>query len=78
MQPLDNDLLFKTMESISDGVYFTDTERQIIYWNSGAERITGFSKDEVIGSKCSDDILRHIDDSGKILCLEECPLLEPH
>ena len=76
MQTMDNDLLFEILEGISDGVYFTNIERQITFWNSGAERITGFSRDEVVGSKCSDDILRHIDDSGKILCLEGCPLQE--
>ncbi|HQQ23852.1 MAG TPA: diguanylate cyclase [Spirochaetota bacterium] len=76
MQTMDNTLLFEILEGISDGVYFTNTDRQITFWNSGAERITGFSSDEVVGSKCSDDILRHIDDSGKILCLEGCPLQE--
>lgn len=50
MQKLDNDLMFEIMESVSDKVYFTNTEMKITFWNSGAERITGYSRDEVVGS----------------------------
>ncbi|MFX8860496.1 PAS domain-containing protein, partial [Acinetobacter baumannii] len=36
------------LENISDGVYFVDRHRRILYWNRGAERITGFSREEVL------------------------------
>lgn len=63
------------LESVSDGVYFVDKDRKILFWNRAAERITGFYRDEVLGRFCFDNILRHIDEEGKELCKEDCPLV---
>ena len=57
-----------------DGVYFTDTDRRITYWNASAERITGFSAQEVVGSRCMENILIHVDEQGRCLCESFCPL----
>ena len=62
------------LENLSDGVYFVDRRRRILYWNNGAERITGFAKDEVLGHRCHDNLLNHCDDAGTILCKTRCPL----
>jgi diguanylate cyclase (GGDEF)-like protein/PAS domain S-box-containing protein len=62
------------LESLFDGVYYVDLERRITFWNRAAERISGFSRAEVLGLCCADNILRHIDDSGRELCVEGCPL----
>jgi diguanylate cyclase (GGDEF)-like protein/PAS domain S-box-containing protein len=64
------------LESLADGVYFVDRDRRISYWNQSAERITGFSREEVVGSRCHDNVLNHVDVSGRALCLDHCPLLE--
>jgi len=62
------------LDSISDGVYVTTAEREIVYWNAAAERITGYSPADVIGSHCYDDILVHTSLDGKRLCMDGCPL----
>jgi len=62
-------------DALFEGVYLVDLDRRITYWNKGAERITGFKKEEVVGSCCHDNILRHIDEDGRELCLMGCPLL---
>lgn len=62
------------IQQISDGIYYVDRRKNITFWNQAAERITGYSSEEVMGSKCSDNILRHIDDRGTELCLFGCPL----
>lgn len=62
------------LENINEGVYFVDINRKILYWNRGAEEITGFKREEVVGHHCQDNILRHIDDTGKELCKSDCPL----
>lgn len=68
---------YKTLlESIFDGVYCVDLDRKITYWNAGAERLTGYSKEEVIGRGCDDNILRHVDADGNQLCLTGCPLAD--
>jgi diguanylate cyclase (GGDEF)-like protein/PAS domain S-box-containing protein len=55
-------------------VYFCGRDQRISYWSPGAERITGFSADEVRGSSCADGILTHVDQAGTDLCKEGCPL----
>ena len=64
----------KLLDSLFDGVYFVDNQKKIIFWNNSAENITGYTKKEVMGSSCSDNILRHIDDKGTELCIHGCPL----
>jgi len=57
-----------------EGIYIVNQKRKIIFWNEGSERITGYSGKEVINSFCYQNILQHIDESGKQLCLGGCPL----
>jgi diguanylate cyclase (GGDEF)-like protein/PAS domain S-box-containing protein len=62
------------LEILYDGVYYVDRHKRITYWNTAAEKITGYSRQEVMGRCCADNILRHIDAQGSELCLEGCPL----
>ena len=64
------------LQCLHDGVYYVDRERRIRYWNFAAERITGFSAEEVLGSCCADNILMHVDEAGMSLCTTRCPLAE--
>ena len=66
----------EVLENLYDGIYCVDLERRITYWNKGAERITGYSSQAVIGHCCADNLLRHIDDAGGELCLGKCPLAQ--
>lgn len=59
---------------IFDGLYLVDMNRTIVYWNASAERITGYSMDEVAGHACHDNILVHVDTNGRNLCRSMCPL----
>ncbi|MCC5876425.1 MAG: SpoIIE family protein phosphatase [Candidatus Sumerlaeia bacterium] len=63
------------LNQITDGVYVTDTERRIIFWNDAAERITGYTREEVLGRNCSDNLLCHVDRNDNLLCgKSRCPL----
>lgn len=63
------------LDALADGAYITNTDRRIVFWSRAAERITGWSAAEVVGHKCSDNILMHLDKDGRPLCGEdECPL----
>lgn len=64
----------KLLDSLFDGVYFVDLNRRITFWNAAAERISGYSREQVLGSSCSNNLLRHIDATGRELCLDGCPL----
>jgi len=59
---------------LQEGVYIVDPERRILSWNRGAEELTGYAATEVIGRKCSDNLLRHITADGCEVCINGCPL----
>ena len=65
----DTDLYRRVLESAYDGIYVTDLSRKILYWNRGAERLTGFTAEEVVGRSCSDNILVHVDGQEKSIVL---------
>lgn len=64
------------VDSVYDGVHVVDQDRKIRYWNPAAEELTGFSRSEVVGSSCADNLLCHVDDHGTQLCTDGCPLAE--
>ncbi|GAB4482231.1 MAG: GGDEF domain-containing protein [Anaerolineales bacterium] len=73
MNQLD-DFYRRVLDNIFDGVYFVDVERRITYWNKGAEQISGYSPQEVIGRHCYEQILRHTNEEGISLCKTGCSL----
>jgi diguanylate cyclase (GGDEF)-like protein/PAS domain S-box-containing protein len=61
-------------DRLYEGVYFMDLDRKILYWNKAAEKITGFTAHEVVGSHCRNNILVHVDQDGTLLCdAKSCP-----
>lgn len=81
MTPMNTEMILSVsvteiLEGVADlGVYITDTHRKIVFWNRTAEKITGYSREEVVGKSCMDDILCHIDRHGRRLCTSTvCPL----
>ncbi|PLX97963.1 MAG: sensor domain-containing diguanylate cyclase [Desulfuromonas sp.] len=74
--PFRNDFYKVMLDQMSEGVYFTDTERRILYWNTAAEQLTGYNSQDVVGSYCNDNILRHVDCDGCSLCEDHCPLFD--
>ena len=39
--------------TIPSGLFLVDDKRHVVYWNSEAERITGYSPEEIVGQHCS-------------------------
>ena len=68
------DLTEEIFDSLFEGAYIVDNERKIVFWNKGAEKITGFKKEEVLGKNCHDNILNHVTADGTLLCFGGCPL----
>lgn len=71
---IDENTYRRIVDNLHEGLYFVDTDRVITYWNKAAERISGFSAEEVVGKRCQDNILTHIDANGHQLCMGLCPL----
>lgn len=66
--------LMKYFDNFHEAVYIVDQHRKILYYNPVAEKISGFSKEDMVGTHCWDNKLNHIDETGKRLCLDGCPL----
>ena len=69
------ELYLSIINNLTDGVYYVNKQRNIIFWNKAAEVITGYSAEEVIGQNCGENLLNHIDSEGRPLCVVGCPLL---
>jgi PAS domain S-box-containing protein/diguanylate cyclase (GGDEF)-like protein len=58
MSTFDDPEIYRTvLESLSTGVYLVDVERRIVFWNGGAERITGYLGQEVVGRVFRENLL---------------------
>ncbi len=62
------------LDNMHEGIYFVNRERKITYWNEGAQAQTGYPAAEVLGKRCFDNLLGHVDEKGRPLCTSGCPL----
>jgi len=74
MSLLDPDVFRYVLESLQAGVYMVDRSRRILCWNDGAERISGYLRQDVLGRICEESLLMHCDEHGTDLCDSACPL----
>ena len=51
----------KILESLQTGIYLVDHDQKILFWNDGAERITGHLRQDVLGRFCVEDLLGNRD-----------------
>ena len=63
--------LFQALSRTNDGAFIIDGRHRIIFWNQGAERVLGFTEEEVLGRQCF-EILGGRDDRGRTLCQRFC------
>lgn len=73
-EPILGDAAETLLKALGEGIYLVDPNRRIVFWNDAAERITGFRAAEVLGRRCADNILVHVDATGRQLCTGCCPL----
>jgi diguanylate cyclase (GGDEF)-like protein/PAS domain S-box-containing protein len=62
------------LENVAEGVYFVDRDRRITFWNRAATEISGHPPETVVGHRCPNGPLQHIDGEGQLLCETGCPL----
>lgn len=70
-----NSKVKEIIDKMNKGYYFVDKDRRIRFWNKKAELITGYKAEELINSRCSDNILKHTNNCGEELCKANCPLV---
>lgn len=57
----------------ADGVWISDPEGRILFWNRGAETILGYPAQQVVGQMCG-DIFCGTDSNGNRICSWPCPI----
>jgi PAS domain S-box-containing protein len=63
--------LFQMLDKAADSAFVIDKDQHIIYWNQSAQKLLGYSADEVIGQPCY-KVLRGCDNKGNIICGYHC------
>ncbi len=76
---MDADAVRQLLDQLDEGVYFVDTNRRITWWSKGAQRLTGYTAQEMIGTTCSDGLILPVNECGQCACRRsgQCPL-DPH
>ncbi|MBN1652482.1 MAG: sensor domain-containing diguanylate cyclase [Deltaproteobacteria bacterium] len=66
----------RILDNLYDGVCIVDKSGQVTFWNKGAERLSGYRSEEVVGHRCTNDIALHMDKNGRRLCdCDDCPTM---
>jgi PAS domain S-box-containing protein len=58
-------------------VYALDRDKRVVYWNHGAEQITGYLRQEVLGREYRGDLVVESDEHSPLVCVHGCPLEPP-
>ena len=67
--------LLSALTNSPDPAFATDRHNRIIFWNRSAERILGYSADEIVGLSCA-SALQGCDVYGNRYCSESCPVTQ--
>ncbi len=65
--------VFRLLESADVGAYAVSLDQTIVSWNQAAQRILGFSPEQVLGRRCYDVLAGLAPGSIVPGCLEGCP-----
>ncbi|MGB9405078.1 MAG: diguanylate cyclase [Candidatus Acidiferrales bacterium] len=57
----DPEIFRAVLESLPTGVYFVGSDKKIAFWNDGAERITGYLRQDVVGRLSRENIVTRRD-----------------
>jgi len=70
----DPDICRDALDGLEIGVSVLDLQKRIVFWSDGAEQITGYSRMDVLGHSCADNILQHCNGKSCEMCSDRCPI----
>jgi diguanylate cyclase (GGDEF)-like protein/PAS domain S-box-containing protein len=62
------------LDSLQIGVSVLDLEKKIVFWSDGAEQITGYSRMDVVGHSCRENIFLHCNEVSCETCGGKCSI----
>lgn len=81
-------ILSAMVDAMADGVFTVDAQGTIVAWSAGAERITGYRSEEVVGQACTilegphckgfstvTDLLKNPGSAPAGICHQECKII---
>lgn len=71
-----HDIYRAVLDALPVAVCAVNREGKVILWNEGAERVTGYLRQDVLGRNCTENFLEHIDPQNNPLAGNDAPLLE--
>ena len=76
--PASAESLFQTklLDTMHDAVIFVDAYLKVLYWNQGAERLTGISGKSMVSQNFSPSLLKMCDEREKAIADGECPVAQ--
>ncbi len=70
----DPDTYRDILDALQTGVSVLDLQRRIVFWSDGAEQLSGYSRIDVLGHPCTDNILQHCNQASCEMCIDRCPI----
>lgn len=64
------------LDNLPVGVYVVDVNQRVMFWNRGAERISGYLAQDVLGRRCREKFLIDTDENSPVACGEACQLTD--
>ena len=62
------------LDGLQIGVCVLDLHKKIVFWSDGAEKLTGYSRIDVLGHSCAENILLHCNHNSCEMCAGKCPM----
>ena len=69
---LTEDVYKTVLTNLCDGVRLIDNDKKVVYWNKGAEVITGYDAEYMLGRKCTDSLHILYGNDKLNLCRDVC------
>jgi len=70
----DPEIYRNILNGLQVGVSVLDLQKKIVFWSDGAEQITGYTRLDILGHACSDNVLLHCNQERCEMCDERCPI----
>jgi diguanylate cyclase (GGDEF)-like protein/PAS domain S-box-containing protein len=69
----DPDIYRAILDGLQIGVSVLDLQKKVVFWSDGAEKIAGYTRVEILGHTCTENILLHCNQDSCEMCSEQCP-----
>lgn len=70
------DSIFTLLAKATFGVYAISRDQTIVYWNGAAERILGYTREQIVGRPCAELLAETTADAPGENCQLGCPSIE--